>query len=728
LLTRAQMRSLAGSFQDLLETAQHRADRLNRMQLLTEAALAHLPLDQLLPKLLQRAIEVLPADLALILLLDEESQMLETRAGIGWDEEIAKRRKVPFGQGISGAIAQSGQLRIIDDLAEAEVFNPILKERAASLIGVPLVVEHQVIGVILVGSKEPRKFSQEEAGLLQIVADRIALTVDRKRAEEELAGVAHRYRSLFDHLAEGLAHCQVIFDEQGNAVDFIPLDVNQAFGKLTGLADITGKHVTEVVPGIRQQNPELFEICGRVASTGRPERFDLELKPLGIWFSNSVYSPRQGEFVALFDNITERKRAEEALRSSEERWATTLQSIADAVISTDAKGCVVFMNEVAQNLTGWAMEEAKGKPLHEVYHVVQEVTRIRAQDAVSKVLQLGKIVGLANHSLLLRRDGTEIPVEDAAAPIQDRAKPDQIEGVVLVFHDVSTQRRAEQAVRSSERLATTGRLAATIAHEIHNPLDTVGNLLYLMEQEVKPSEPADGLPANGEPEAAITRLQEFVTLAAQELARVTQMTQQMLSFQRDAIRPTPVKMNEILPSVHALYDRRLRSARIHFEKEIEFAGEIIALPGEMRQIFANLVGNAIDAVAAQPGAGAAGVGVPSHSDSRAILSAVQRKPSDEMPGRIRLRAHASREWRTDRSGLRVVIADNGPGIPAGIRDKIFHPFFTTKGENGTGLGLWVTSDIVRKYGGTIRLRSITRPGRTGTCFSVFFPFQEQGDS
>jgi PAS domain S-box-containing protein len=662
--------------------------------------------------------------------------MLETRAGIGWVEEIEKRRRVPFGQGIAGTIAQSGQLLIIDNLQEAELFNPILRQRASSLIGVPLVVEHRVIGVILVCSRKKRKFTQDEAGLLQIVADRIALSIDRKRAEEELAGVAQRYRSLFDNLAEGLAHCQVIYNEAGNAVDFVPLDVNDAFGKLTSLAEVIGKRITEVVPGIREANPKLFTICGRVASSGLPERFDFELKPRGTWFSISVYSTRLGEFVALFDNITQRKRAEEALRTSEERWATTLQSIADAVISTDSEGRVVFMNEVAQNLTGWTWGEAKGSPLHRIFHLVQEVTRIRPEDPVSKVLRLGKVVGLANHSLLVRRDGSEVPIEDAAAPIRDPAKENQIEGVVLVFRDVSIQRRAEQAVRNSERLATTGRLAATIAHEIHNPLDTVANLLFLMEQEtesadvkLKPIETSTGAvpPAIGDREVMIPRLREFLDMASQELSRVTQLTQQMLTFQRDAIRPAPLKIKEILPGVLDLYDRRIKSSGIRFEKEIEFDGEITALPGEMRQVFANLVSNAIDAVATGLGFQLAAFGPQVSTGQRPVMKDGDLRHATADSGRIRLRTHPSREWRTGRAGLRVVLADNGPGIPAGIRDRIFEPFFTTKGENGTGLGLWVTSDIVRKYGGAIRVRTTTRPGRTGTCFSVFLPIHEQSE-
>jgi PAS domain S-box-containing protein len=371
-------------------------------------------------------------------------------------------------------------------------------------------------------------------------------------------------------------------------------------------------------------------------------------------------------------DVTELRNVQEALRSSEERWATTLRSIGDAVISTDAAGNVVFMNDVAQTVTGWTLAEAKGRELNAVFDIVQEVTRVKPESPVSKVIRMGEVVGLANHTALIRRDGTEIPIEDSGAPI--RNQEGQIEGVVLVFHDVSEQRKIEKALRSSERLATTGRLAATIAHEIHNPLDAVGNLLYLIDQGTSDES-----------------IRGYSTLAINELQRVTRMTQQMLTFQRDAAKPIPVRIGEILDSVLALYERKIQSAGITVETRLECEDEILALPGELRQVFANLIGNAIEA-------------------------------TRSTQGRIMLRAYASRAWQNGSTGVRVVVADNGSGIPTGIRSKIYDPFFTTKGEGGTGLGLWITSDIIRKYNGTLHLWSSARAGRSGTCFTVFLPF------
>jgi len=249
----------------------------------------------------------------------------------------------------------------------------------------------------------------------------------------------------------------------------------------------------------------------------------------------------------------------------------------------------------------------------------------------------------------------------------------ELAGTVHVSRDISELKKAHQALLRSEKLATTGQLAATIAHEIHNPLDVVSNLLFLVEQGSKEEE---------------TR--KFAVMALEELNRVTQITQQMLTFQREATAPVAVSIAEVVANVLALYQRKILDAGITIEQEVDSDASIFALPGQIRQVFANLIGNAIEAM--------------------------QR--SD---GRIRLRAYRSRSWRGGEAGLRFLIADNGHGIPPELQKKIFDPFFTTKGEKGTGLGLWITQSIVEKSGGALRLRSTTREGRAGTCFSLFFP-------
>ncbi|MGA2961301.1 MAG: PAS domain S-box protein [Candidatus Korobacteraceae bacterium] len=499
-----------------------------------------------------------------------------------------------------------------------------------------------------------------------------AVWEERRKAEEALRESGERFRALVTTSSDVVYRMSADWREMRHLVgkDFIP-DAEAP----------SGTWVEKYIPVDDQ--PLVWATINEAIRT--KSIFELEHRVLRVdgnvgWtFSRAIpLLDTNGEIIEWFgaaSDVTDRKQAEEALRASEERWSTTLRSIGDAVISTNANGRIMFMNEVAEKLTGWSLTEAQGRDLEEVFNIVNEVTRIKLENPVTKVIQIGQVVGLANHTALISRDGTELPIEDSGAPIRD--KDGQITGVVLVFHDIIEKRRAEKAVRDSERLALTGRMASTLAHEIHNPLDTVGALLYLINQVPNAPEP----------------VRQHASLAGEELARVTQMTRHMLSFQREAKNPVPIKIGEILDNVLALYERKIESAGIRVEKQVDFEGEFIGLPGEMRQVFANLIGNAIEAIGKN--------------------------------GKIRLHAYASRDWRQGRRGLRVTVADNGPGIPADVRDKIFDPFFTTKGEGGTGLGLWIISGIIENNDGLLRLRTVARGGRSGTCFSVFFAFPAQ---
>jgi len=401
---------------------------------------------------------------------------------------------------------------------------------------------------------------------------------------------------------------------------------------------------------------------------------------LSLLIAVLLFTLTRRELKKLSDTYEQHLHAEEEksrqLADSRERFQITLNSLGDAVIATDAAGRVRYINPVAQQLTGWDdYLQARGRPLAEVAKLVDEVTHAPLTDPVELVGQAEKVVGLSNHVLLVSRSGREYPIEMNGAPIMNRGR--QLRGVVLVFRDVTQRRQTEQTLRASDRLGQAGRLAATIAHEIRNPLDTVSNLLFLLRHETYPN-----------PET-----QHYLELATDELARITQITGQLLTFHREAQCPVQVDLCKVLESVLTLYAPQTTVSEISVTKRFKTCRAVRGFPGELRQVFANLVANAIHSM---PNGG------------RLLLHVYESSlPSDP-----------------NRRGVRVTVLDNGSGIPPGVRKNLFAPFYTTKGESGTGLGLWVTRGILEKHEGTIHFISTVRPGRSGTAFSVFLPFEQ----
>jgi PAS domain S-box-containing protein len=244
--------------------------------------------------------------------------------------------------------------------------------------------------------------------------------------------------------------------------------------------------------------------------------------------------------------------------------------------------------------------------------------------------------------------------------------------IILICDDLTEKIRAEEILLESEKLAVVGRLASSIAHEINNPLEAVINLLYLTRQA-----------------QTLEEAQRFVSEAEMEINRVAQITTHTLRFHREQMRPVPTDVIELLESVLVLFRGKAHQSqvRVHFEKHD--CPQLICFPGEIRQIAANLIRNAIEAM-----------------------------PNG---GNLQLRVRPGTDWRSGEEGVRVTIADNGVGMGIETRRRIYEPFYTTKGSLGTGLGLWVAAGILRKHRGAMHLRSTTRLNNSGTAFSLIFP-------
>jgi signal transduction histidine kinase len=278
---------------------------------------------------------------------------------------------------------------------------------------------------------------------------------------------------------------------------------------------------------------------------------------------------------------------------------------------------------------------------------------------------------LGNVVLLERPIRPETLVSTVQASLRSRRRQYQIRD------SMAQRRKTEVALLQSEKLAVAGRLAASIAHEINNPLEAVTNLLFLIGTS-----------------SSLEETKIYAETAADELARVSEIAIHTLKFFRQLSKPTSVYLSELVESALILYRARLVSARVTVQKDFRACPPMTAMAGELRQVVVNLVGNALDAM--------------------------------RSGGTLSIRIDRGREYSNgSRPGVRLTIADSGAGISPEIKSRLFEPFVSTKGDTGTGLGLWVSSEIIRKHGGTIKFKSSSSPPATGTVFSIFLPSQFQ---
>lgn len=335
----------------------------------------------------------------------------------------------------------------------------------------------------------------------------------------------------------------------------------------------------------------------------------------------------------------------------------------------------VRVNQVFAGMTGAPVSRHLGRTLPEL---LRQPAAQQLEDAVQHVFADEEPV---RHLELSGEPGKlKWPSTWLASVYPVRTTPNEVRWVGVIVLDVSERKRSEDALRKTEKLAVTGRLAASIAHEINNPLEGITNLLFLLRNFSHLEDPA----------------LKYVAMAEDEVRRIAEITQQTLRFYRQSTLPTRSNMGELLNSVLDLHQPRLAALEIKVERDYDTELDLYCFAGEVRQVIANLVGNAIDATT--------------------------------RGGRLVVRARRSRSWKEPGTeGVRITVADTGAGMEPEVREHIFEPFFTTKSVTGTGLGLWVSHEIILKHHGMVRVHS--RPasgdGPSGTTFQLFFP--DHGD-
>ncbi|HTK94419.1 MAG TPA: PAS domain S-box protein [Terriglobales bacterium] len=383
-----------------------------------------------------------------------------------------------------------------------------------------------------------------------------------------------------------------------------------------------------------------------------------------VCYSNAYTEEGRFVYTRCFTlDVTEQAESIEA----GQRLAAIVTSSEDAIVSKDLNGIVTSWNTAAERIFGFTAEEMVGQSILRV--IPRELHP--DEDVILGKIRRGERVEHFETERM-HKDGHRIQVSLTISPVKDASG--RIVGAAKVARDISDQRRSEEALRRAEKMAATGQLAASIAHEINNPMQALANLLALIGYRTSVDD----------------QTRELVALAQSELTRMSHIARQMLSFYRETPAPVSLKITELLEDVLEVVATRSRANQIRIIREYETKGEVYGFPVELRQLFANLVMNAVEAIGQK--------------------------------GVLRIRVAIGKEWSgKGRDGIRVIIADSGTGIPEELRRHIFEPFFTTKEAKGTGLGLWVAQGVLDKHHGSVRLRSHAGPGRTGTVLSVFLP-------
>jgi PAS domain S-box-containing protein len=349
--------------------------------------------------------------------------------------------------------------------------------------------------------------------------------------------------------------------------------------------------------------------------------------------------------------------------------AAIVESSDDAIASKDLNGIVTSWNRAAERLFGYKAEEIVGES---VLRIIPPELHQDEPMILGKLRRGEKIDHF--ETVRVSKDGRRIEVSLTISPVRDERG--NVIGAAKIIRDITESKKIERALRVTEKLAAAGRLAATVAHEINNPLEAITNLVYLAKRDL----------------ANTAKVAEYLEMASRELDRVAHIARQTLGFYRDASSPVRLSVAQVMDELLCLYEKRFESRNIRVIKQYDSDSEITALGGELRQAFSNIISNAIDAMPAG--------------------------------GPLVIRVSKSLQWKAPLlAGVRITILDTGSGIAPEHRKNMFQPFFTTKEDVGTGLGLWITRNIVEKHGGLIHVKSRTGEKEHGTAFSLFLPFE-----
>ncbi len=376
-----------------------------------------------------------------------------------------------------------------------------------------------------------------------------------------------------------------------------------------------------------------------------------------------------------FTDITALRKDEEARRQAEEHLRLAIDSAEIGIWDFDPKTNKLQWSKRCNELFDLPWDGEVNYP--DVLRLIHPEDRARTERAVEESLDPEGTGEFGCDYRVLCPDGNVRWIASKGhvffSNVVGRRSATRLIGTALEITDL---RQSDASLRQNEKLAVTGRLASSIAHEINNPLEAITNLLYLLDDA-----------------SLETEQRKYIKLAQQELARVVDISTQALRFYRDPSAPTQCNLPEIIESALTLFGGRIAAAQIQVERRDSGQGVVLGAREELRQLIVNLIHNAITAM--------------------------------PQGGRLLIRTKRTTKWRIGRKGVRLTVADTGHGMNRSTMRRIFEPFFTTRPAVGTGLGLWLCAGIVKKHGGTIEVRSGQKAGRSGAVFSIFLPFDRR---
>ena len=469
------------------------------------------------------------------------------------------------------------------------------------------------------------------------------------------------------------------FDATSDAIVFLDREYRISFLNRRALQLISpdgkarGANLFEYFPETVYPNSPFVENCHRSMELGEVGEFEAFYpEPLNVWLHVHSYPSSDG-IILFFRDVTQERLDRESLRIKNEESERQLSEI-ETVYRTAPIGLALFdtkefrylrLNDRQAQFFGLTPEQVVGRTLTEMAPIEG------LQELFERVAGGEPVINFPLEGELPTSPGEQRYWTVSYFPVY--GSDGSVQAITAASLEITHQKKAEQALVQAEKLMAVGRLASSIAHEINNPLESVTNLLFLARNS-----------------KSLDQVHDYLDTAEIELRRVSAISNQTLRFHKQSSSPQNIHFEALIDGVISMYQGRIVNAHVSVEKRLRASTPIRCFEGEIRQVISNLVSNAIDAL-------------------------------PRYGGRLLLRSREATDWKSGVSGILVTVADSGTGIAEEVQARLFDPFFTTKGIGGTGLGLWVSKEIVDRHHGHLRMRSSQSPEHHGTVFTLFLP-------